>query len=120
MSMLKYNKIWKEKKMKSKLLFLVLLICLTLAFCISASAMTGSGTANDPYIVETSQNFVEINNSHPHDLYNYTNKTNRLTCRAQVRRSFIFTFQSYSYCNISRIVFLTFNLLFYYINVLTV
>ncbi len=31
--------------MKSKLLFLVLLICLTLAFCISASAMTGSGAA---------------------------------------------------------------------------
>ena len=49
--------------MRNKLLFLVLLISLTMAFCLSASAMTGSGTENDPYIVEASEDFTEINSN---------------------------------------------------------
>lgn len=49
--------------MKNKLLFLVLLISLTMAFCITASAMSGTGTANDPYIVETSEDFASINSN---------------------------------------------------------
>lgn len=46
--------------MKNKLLFLILVIGLMMAFCLTANAMTGSGTESDPYIVETEDDFVSI------------------------------------------------------------
>ena len=46
--------------MKNKLLLLFLIIGLTLAFCLTANAMEGSGTENDPYIVETADDFISI------------------------------------------------------------
>ena len=46
--------------MRTKLLFLVLTICIAVFLCFSVSAMEGSGTENDPYIVETAEDFVSI------------------------------------------------------------
>ena len=46
--------------MKNKILFLFFVIGLVMAFCLTANAMSGSGTENDPYIVETEDDFVSI------------------------------------------------------------
>ena len=49
--------------MKRKILFLLLVTCLCAVFCLSVSAVSGSGTESDPYIVTTVDEFLAINNN---------------------------------------------------------
>ncbi|MBQ8146413.1 MAG: MBL fold metallo-hydrolase [Clostridia bacterium] len=46
--------------MKQKLLFLLLTVCVAITLCLTVSAMQGSGTESDPYIVETADDFASI------------------------------------------------------------
>lgn len=50
--------------MKRKLLFILLVMCLSIIFCMSVGAMSGSGTENDPYIVTSVDDFMAINNDY--------------------------------------------------------
>lgn len=49
--------------MKRKFLFLVLAIAMMLTLCLAVNAMDGSGTESDPYLVETAEDFLSINNN---------------------------------------------------------
>ena len=49
--------------MKRKILFLVLVMCVCAVFCLSVSAMSGSGTESDPYIITDVDEFMNINNN---------------------------------------------------------
>lgn len=51
------------KPMKRKVLFLLLMMSLCIAFCLSVSAMSGSGTESDPYLISTVDDFMAINNN---------------------------------------------------------
>jgi len=46
--------------MKRKILFVLLVMCISVIFCMSVSAMSGSGTESDPYMIETAEDFVSI------------------------------------------------------------
>ena len=46
--------------MKKKLLLLFLIVGLIMAFCLTAGAISGSGTENDPYIIENEDDFISI------------------------------------------------------------
>ena len=50
--------------MKRKLLFILFVICLSAIFCLSVSAMAGSGTESDPYIITSVDEFMAINNDY--------------------------------------------------------
>ncbi len=52
-----------ETFMKRKLLFLIMVVALMMAFCISANALEGSGTQADPYIIKSESDFTQISNS---------------------------------------------------------
>ncbi|MBQ8739000.1 MAG: MBL fold metallo-hydrolase [Clostridia bacterium] len=49
--------------MKRKLLFLIMVVALMMAFCISANALEGSGTQADPYIIKSEDDFTQISSS---------------------------------------------------------
>ena len=52
-----------ETFMKRKLLFLIMVVALMMAFCISANALEGSGTQADPYIIKSEDDFTQISSS---------------------------------------------------------
>lgn len=49
--------------MKRKILFLLLVACLCAVFCLSVSAVSGSGTESDPYIITNVDEFLAINSN---------------------------------------------------------
>ena len=49
--------------MKRKILFLLLIMSLCIAFSLSVNAMSGSGTESDPYLITTADEFMAINNN---------------------------------------------------------
>ena len=49
--------------MKRKLLFILLVVSLCVFFCLSANAMEGNGTEEDPYIITSVDDFMAINNN---------------------------------------------------------
>ena len=49
--------------MKKKLIFILLAMCLCVLFCTTAFALEGSGTASDPYVIKTVDDFMAINNN---------------------------------------------------------
>ena len=49
--------------MKRKILFLMLVACLCVIFCMSVSAISGSGTESDPYVITTVDEFMSINSN---------------------------------------------------------
>ena len=50
--------------MKKKLIFILLVVSLCVFFCLSANAMTGSGTESDPYVITTVDDFMTINSDY--------------------------------------------------------